>query len=127
MADGHVNKCKECNKADVTENRNLKHDYYIDYDRKRSRKLPTRTLTEQPAEVKRAYRKAWELKFPERKQAATAVANAIRDGKLERPDNCEFCGKECKPHAHHSSYAKDMQLLVTWLCISCHKETHWKD
>ena len=32
MADGHVNKCKECNKADVKANREAKAEYYRAYD-----------------------------------------------------------------------------------------------
>ena len=32
MADGRVNKCKECNKKDVRENRAAKVDYYRGYD-----------------------------------------------------------------------------------------------
>ena len=52
------------------------------------------------------------------------IANAIRDNVISRPDCCEYCGKECKPQAHHSSYAEDMWLVVTWLCTACHGEVH---
>ena len=41
MADGRVGKCKECNKADVRENRKRKIDYYRAYDRQRA-KIPER-------------------------------------------------------------------------------------
>lgn len=36
MSDGRVNKCKECNKKDVTENRLKNSDYYKAYDLKRN-------------------------------------------------------------------------------------------
>ena len=35
MADGHVNKCKECNKKDVRENYQTNNDYYSQYDKDR--------------------------------------------------------------------------------------------
>jgi hypothetical protein len=37
MLDGHVNKCKDCNKKDVRENYSKNREYYRDYDVKRQR------------------------------------------------------------------------------------------
>lgn len=123
IADGHVNKCTECNKKDVRENRATKLDYYREYDKIRSLDpLSDRRAAKRGGRrVRIGYEEICHLL---KKAANTTAGNAIRDGKLTRPTNCEHCGKECKPQAHHSSYAEDMQLLVTWLCTKCHGEVH---
>ncbi len=48
--------------------------------------------------------------------------NFLRDGKLIRPSQCECCGSECKPQAHHCDYSKPTDVM--WLCKSCHVEWH---
>lgn len=37
MLDGRLNKCKECNKKDVSDNYKKRHEQYVRYDRKRQR------------------------------------------------------------------------------------------
>jgi hypothetical protein len=62
------------------------------------------------------YRKA----NPEKRKAHTAVASAIKSGKLVSLP-CSECG-ETKTEAHH--YAYDMPLDVIWLCRKHHRQLH---
>lgn len=57
-----------------------------------------------------------------RQAAKNAVKYAIRTGKLVKQP-CFICGLE-ESVAHHSSYARDMRLAVTWLCTPHHNEIH---
>jgi hypothetical protein len=59
---------------------------------------------------------------PVRSKAWKITSNAIRDGRLIRPNQCSECQKDCKPEAHHSDYA--LPLQVEWLCRSCHCRLH---
>lgn len=117
MADGHLNKCKECNKADVRENREKNVDYYRDYDRQRYKKDES---------VKKRidrFSKKWVKKYPAKKLASTMVNNAVRDGRLKKPVSCEECHKKHdKLHGHHNDYA--FPLSVRWLCPGCHRKWH---
>jgi ribosomal protein S27AE len=62
--------------------------------------------------------KEWRIKYPERYKAHNKLNNAVRDGKIVKPDHCEICGKPGHIHAHHSDYSD--QLLVVWICARCH-------
>jgi hypothetical protein len=113
MADGHVNKCKKCNKKDVTANRNKNIERIRAYDRERA-KNPERQKTAQ--QISQAWRKA----DKRRGAAHSAVARAIRNGTLFRQP-CVRC-YEIKSFAHHEDY--DRPLDVMWLCQPCHKQQH---
>ena len=113
MADGHVNKCKECNKNDVTANRNKNIEKIRAYDRERG-KIPERIKAN--TEINRA----WRQEDTRRSLAHTKVARAIRNGDLVRQP-CIRCG-EAKSLAHHEDY--DKPLEVVWLCQPCHKQRH---
>ena len=113
MPDGHVNKCKECNKNDVTANRNKNIEKVRAYDRARSKK-PERIKA--VTEITRA----WRAEDSRRVLAHSSVARAIRRGELVRQPCCR-CGAE-KTVAHHEDY--DKPLEVVWLCQPCHKQRH---
>ncbi|URY10773.1 endonuclease VII [Shigella phage ESh4] len=108
MADGHLNKCKECTKKDVTKNRWDNIDEKRDYDKKRGNRQD------------KEYLKQWRNKFPGKYKAHNALNNALRDGKVEKSP-CEICGSE-KSVAHHDDYSKP--LSVRWLCQAHHKQWH---
>jgi hypothetical protein len=111
MADGHVNKCKECNKLDVRNNRESKVEYYREYDRDRGNRQATDYVS--------SYRNRYPMKYA----AHILVYNAVRDGRLLKLDACSACGvNHDHIHGHHDDYA--MPLAVRWLCPSCHKKWH---
>lgn len=102
MADGHLNKCKECNKKDVSLNRYARADYYNTYDSNRYRTCP-------------------------RRKARDASMSAIKTGHLVRPAICSSCGKtDCEIQGHHWSYLEEHWLDVIWLCTECHGKEHRK-
>lgn len=72
----------------------------------------------------KAYQAQLRLIAPEKIQARSAVAIAVRQG-LARPTECERCGKTKRLDAHHhKGYAQRHWLDVQWLCRSCHRYAH---
>ena len=113
MLDGHVNKCKECNKNDCTANRNKNIEKFRAYDRKRG-KIPERAKAAQEISA------AWRAKDARRSVAHQRVFKAVRNGSLVRQP-CIRCG-EVKSLAHHEDYDKPLEVM--WLCQPCHKQRH---
>jgi hypothetical protein len=109
MADGHLNKCKECTKTDVKKHRK-ENDTVRDYDRKRGNR--------QNLEYLREYRE----KYPKKYKAHSLVNSRCRSGKLVNPGVCEECPSDFAVEAHHDDC--DLPLVVRWLCSRCHKIWH---
>jgi hypothetical protein len=65
----------------------------------------------------------WMEKNTEKAAAHTILNDAVKAGRITRPDTCP-CGNQ-NPEAHHSDYSKP--LMVYWLCSECHKKLHRKD
>lgn len=113
MADGHLNKCKQCTKKDVGEHREKNIDKVRAYDRERGK---NKSRIQASTEITRA----WREEDKRRVRAHSAVARAIRSGALVRQP-CESCG-DTTSVAHHDDY--DKPLSVRWLCQACHKRHH---
>jgi hypothetical protein len=129
MKDGRVNKCKECNKADVRENRVKNFEYYNKFDKVRYEKKGHRyknknyqqeyRKTEKSREVKRS----WSKRNRSKRNAHLKVKRAIDAGNLIRPVICTICGQDNKViHGHHWNY--DLPLDVVWCCSECHGDIH---
>jgi len=113
MADGHLNKCKECTKNDANKHRFKNLEKIRAYDRERA-KIPERIKA--TTEITRA----WRAEDKKRSIAHNAVSRAIRNGILFRLP-CIRCGEK-KSVAHHEDYDKPLEVM--WLCQSCHKQRH---
>lgn len=141
MADGYLNKCKECTQLDAMRNRYKKLDYYKEYDRKRAM-IPHRVAVRNEYQKTEACKHSnmlskarWTLKNPDKRKAVChkynmanklkrraqgAVARAIDSGKLIRLP-CRVCDN-IKSHGHHENYSKPLDVI--WLCAQCHKDKH---
>lgn len=89
-------------------------------------------MTPTPKAIENAARKQTpqykaDLKWPEKARARRMVRDAIKRGKLVRPNTCSECGKNPGSgadgrsliHAHHVN-GYDKPFDVQWLCAACH-------
>lgn len=112
--DGLSSKCKDCQRKYDKERANLPHRVKAreDYAKSRQGKLAGSKA-----------KKEWIIKNLIKRSANIMVGNAVRDGKLAKPSNCECCKQEhVRLHGHHDDYA--FPLIVRWLCPRCHNKWH---
>ena len=129
MADGHLNKCKQCAKLDVNKHRADNLSAARAYDRSRGNE-PHRVEARAEYSKTDAYKKShaasikrWAGSHPDRRSASTATGNAIRDGRMIPWPVCSIpeCSNE-KPQGHHPDYSRPLD--VVWLCTKHHAEAH---
>jgi hypothetical protein len=128
MADGYLNKCKECVKKRVGKHRGENIEYFRKYDKKRYLEQPRRKeqavksyndwVLKNP-EGPTVTAREWRKRNPEKYKAHIIVGNSIRAGSITR-HGCQICGG--KAHAHHEDYSKPLE--ITWLCPTHHSELH---
>lgn len=129
MADGHLNKCKTCTKRDTKENIEKNPEYYREYDKQRANlphRAEARLKYSQTEDGKKNIRKAkekWSEENLIKRSASKIIENAVRDGKIIKPDSCSECGvKPSRLHGHHDDY--NYPMTVRWLCSKCHTKWH---
>ena len=113
MADGHLNKCKQCTKKDANNHRNNNLEKIRQYDKDRSKK-------EHRIKAALEINRRWRSEDKKRAQSHNQVARAVKNGILNK-EPCSICGDK-KSMAHHESY--DKPLEVVWYCQIHHKKRH---
>lgn len=115
MGDGLLSFCKECVKERIAAHRDRNIERIRDYDRGRYRTNPHRQQQLKELAMQ-------SNKDQAKRKAHYLTGNAVRDGRLVRPDHCSICSRECKPEAHHDDYSNPLD--VRWMCRSCHRRHH---
>jgi len=115
MADGHLNKCKDCTRDDARKNYASDRAKRAEYEREREKTAHRRAQ-------KLAYQAEHRKRHPQKYKARMAVSRALARGVITR-EPCKSCGAR-KTQAHHHDYSKPLD--VQWLCHACHMAEHGK-
>lgn len=138
MLDGHLNKCKECTKHDVSVRANYlqaTNPAWVQAERDRGREKYRRLYAPgkpgwkwHSPRWRPRVRVGPNWKSPpgtksQQMRAHNALIRAVASGKIHRPDRCEDCGVVGRRvHGHHEDYTK--VLAVNWVCSTCHRRRH---
>jgi len=129
MADGYLNKCKNCTKSDTKRNREANLEYYREYDRERHKSdhnrrkanhIASRQWRKENPDRHSELTKLWRKRNPDKYKAQMKLNNALRSGSVQKAA-CEKCG-DINAQAHHYDYGKPLDVI--WLCVTHHAEHH---
>lgn len=128
LRDDHDPNCKDCmNKkkrmlySDNKEKQYAANRKWVKENRERVRKNSRAWYASHP-EHYAEYVKKQRRDNPQMALAYATVENAIRSGKIMRPELCGSCKNPGLIQAHHKDYSKPLD--VEWLCVKCHNAVH---
>jgi hypothetical protein len=113
MADGRLNKCVDCTKADVAKHRLQNLEQIRQYDKSRA-SMPHRVA------MRKEIASRWRKEHPDRKTAQSKLRYAVLAGTVIKQP-CWVCGSH-KSEAHHPDYSRPLD--VVWLCAPHHHQAH---
>lgn len=114
--DGRHSRCKPCNKQAVAE--------WAQANPGRVREK-SRLKRERDPKAAKEWSRRSEARYPEKHRARRTLHEAVKRGRVVKPDSCEDCGQQFEKrllHGHHEDYSKPLD--VNWLCYRCHGKRH---
>ena len=129
---GHTSYCRECASL-IARTWQGYHPGYLPKYRQRRRENPdlrekdraaARVWTKKNPDKAAAYKRAHNLRHPDRAKARNRITSLLSRGKIIKPTACKKCGKSGPVEAHHPDYRKP--LYVIWICKPCHLQAHGK-
>jgi hypothetical protein len=111
--DGLRSHCKACRKIDA------KAEYHADPGRAIARSAAWARANPERASALKA---AWTARNPEKTLAHRRLNDAVKTGRIERPEKCELCDTQGRVEGHHADYGRPLD--VQWLCTRCHADLH---
>jgi len=119
---GRELRCKECVKERVRSYREKNIDRVREYDRSRGQLPHRKEGVRLRANRYKPEPSKWRSRNEDKYRAHIALGNAIRDGRITRPDRCERCSSSYAVQGHHEDYSKPFEVM--WLCPRCHGARH---
>lgn len=111
MADGHLNKCKDCTRSDAVDHRNKNIDKIRKKEKEKSRKAKPERVAKRKIQQRKYYQQ-----YPEKTRAAVILSRAVKAKRIEKLP-CAFC-KAKRVEAHYKDYSKPLDVI--WVCRPCH-------
>lgn len=129
--DGKASACKVCRYAahkawcKTERGREIKRELTREYEARNRDTLRERGRAKYREKKDEYYRRTYAANTTAKGKARKSVHNAVRAGRMVKPDHCQRCGAHEPPHrihAHHHDYTKPRD--VEWICSVCHGMEH---